>query len=347
VEITMTTHDDSGDDRNRRDDEARDERAIERILRDAGPRERPTTADANDVRAAVEAEWRAIVDRRRARTRRWALPLAAGVAAAAVGVAVLVNRPAAPLETVATVERLDGAVEQRPADSRSWHRLAPGASVRERDEIRTSAGARVALRLASGLELRLDRGSQLAFGDHAHATLAAGAVYVDSGSRPPAQAAAFEVVTSHGSVRHLGTQYEARLGDGVLVVSVREGRVSVARSADRLEGAAGERLVIGNDRVVRSSVARSDPGWGWTGEIAPPYRLEGRTLQQFLDWAARETGREVRFADSAARDEAVALELHGSIEGLTPDEALTAVLATTSMPVAVGSDRIDVGARVR
>jgi ferric-dicitrate binding protein FerR (iron transport regulator) len=173
-------------------------------------------------------------------------------------------------------------------------------------------------------------------------------VYVDSGPEATSPHPALEISTPHGRVSHLGTQYEARLAGDSLVVSVREGRVSVARGADRVEGAAGERLVIGDDRPVeRSLLASSAASWSWVGEIAPPYRLEGQTLRDFLDWAARETGRDVHYADDAARDDAAALELHGSVEGLTPEQALNAVLATTSLPVKLEPARIHVGDRLR
>jgi ferric-dicitrate binding protein FerR (iron transport regulator) len=300
-----------------------------------------------DVRAAVEAEWRAIFDSRQARVRRWAWQIAAGVAAAALGVAVLLNRPAAPLQIVASVDRLNGAAEHRASSSDDWLPLSAGSTLRTQDEIRTAGDGRLALTLASGLHLRVDRASQLAFNDVRQAALGTGAVYVDSGPTSAARPAALEIATPYGSVSHLGTQYEARLEGDSLVVSVREGRVSVARGADRVEGVAGERLVINDGPVERSFLAGTASSWSWTGEVAPAYRLEGQSLHRFLEWAARETGREVRYADGAARDDASALELHGSVEGLTPDQALTAVLATTSLPVDVGSTRIDVGDRIR
>ena len=236
------------------------------------------------------------------------------------------------------------------ADRRSgdWQPVTAGATLREHEQIRTAGDARLALTLSSGLKLRIDHASTLAFNDLAHAALDAGAVYVDSGPPSATRAPALQITTPLGSVTHLGTQYEARLAGDALVVSVREGRVSVVHGADRVEGSAGERLVIGDGRPVeRSSLAGTAATWGWTGEIAPAYRVEGQTLHQFLVWAARETGREIHYTDGAARDDASTLELHGSVDGLTPEQALPAVLATTSLPVTIDSTRIEVGDRLR
>jgi ferric-dicitrate binding protein FerR (iron transport regulator) len=330
------------------EDPANDERTLERILRSTGPRDVPPAPGLQEVRAAVEAEWRSIVQSRQSRTRRWAWPLVAGIAASAIGVLVLLNRPAAPREIVATVDRLDGVVEHRGSTADEWQAVTAGAALREHEQIRTADDARLALTLGSGLQLRIDRGSTLAFNDLGHAALDAGAVYVDSGPPAANRAPALEITTPHGSVSHLGTQYEARLDGDALVVSVREGRVSVVHGAARVEGAAGEQLVIGDGRPVeRLSLAGNATSWAWTGEIAPAYRVEGQTLHEFLEWAARETGREIRYADGAARDDASTLELHGSVEGLTPDQALTAVLATTSLPVTIDPTRIEVGDRLR
>ena len=77
------------------------------------------------------------------------------------------------------------------------------------------------------LNCRLDSNTQLAFNDAHEASLSQGAVYVDSGSEAGARAADFLLETPVGSVRHLGTQYEARVTDGEL-------RVAFARDASRL-----------------------------------------------------------------------------------------------------------------
>jgi hypothetical protein len=61
------------------------------------------------------------------------------------------------------------------------------------------------------------------------------------------------------------------------------------------------------------------------------FAIDNRTLAEFLEWAARETGRRVVYASAAAQHAAQSLKLHGSIEGLKPDTALSAVLATTDL----------------
>jgi ferric-dicitrate binding protein FerR (iron transport regulator) len=334
----MTTHENIP----RREDQEAD---LERILHDVGARAQPTHAMFDEVRAAVEAEWRTVVAERAPKAKRWPWAVAAGVAAAALGVAVLLQPPSAPPALVATIARVSGAVEARDSVSGPWYAVEQGSTLLEGTELRTIGGARVALDFASGLSMRMDRDSQLALNDVAHASLDAGAVYVDSGTAGSARHAPLEIETSQGSVTHLGTQYEARLDAQRLVVTVREGRVSVARGSDRVQGAAGERLTIGAGGFERSRVGLQGGDWAWAGEIAPAYAVEGRSLQEFLAWVGRETGREIDYSDANARDAAVRLVLHGSVDGLTPEQALEAVLATAGMPVSVGEDRIRVETR--
>ena len=59
--------------------------------------------------------------------------------------------------------------------------------------------------------------------------------------------------------------------------------------------------------------------------------IEGATLESFLNWASGELGLTWRFADRAAERYGRTVVLHGSIEGLTPKEALEAVLPTCGM----------------
>jgi hypothetical protein len=65
--------------------------------------------------------------------------------------------------------------------------------------------------------------------------------------------------------------------------------------------------------------------WEWVQRAAAPMAIEGATLTAFLDWAARETGRPWRFAPGVPPS-AGAMVLHGTIAGLTPEEALSVVL---------------------
>jgi ferric-dicitrate binding protein FerR (iron transport regulator) len=159
--------------------------------------------------------------------------------------------------------------------------------------------------------------------------LTAGALYIDSQAQNPQ---ALTVRTDAGSVRHVGTQYEVRTHADDMVVSVREGRVMIANAAGTSSGVAGEEIrVTPRGEIVRGTVAAHDPRWQWAASTAPQFDINDHTLAVFLEWVARETGRKVVYASSAAQSAANGLKLRGSIVGLDPDTALNAVLSTTQL----------------
>jgi ferric-dicitrate binding protein FerR (iron transport regulator) len=155
-----------------------------------------------------------------------------------------------------------------------------------------------------------------------------GAVYVDSGPSAPADTG-LEIVTSFGVVREVGTQFEVRL-DGeadTLHVRVREGSVSVRWDGESDAADRGETLTLRRDgSIVRGAVEPDGPEWAWVLAAAPSLDIEGRSLDSFLDWVARENGWQIRYADGALERSAGTIRLHGTIEGLRPDESLQAIL---------------------
>jgi hypothetical protein len=314
------------------------------LLRAAGPRARPGIDVEAQVRAAVEAEWRATLAARERRRRVTMWSAAAGLAVAAVGVWMARPLYTASQEPVAALARAEGTVEYRTGHRGDWQDLPAHASLRTGDELRTGPAGRAAIRLASGVELRLDNATRVAFDDAHHARLRRGGVYVDSGVNEADPARDLELDTPAGTVRHLGTQYEARVGDGVLQVAVREGLVAIDRRGGDVVGKAGERLTLQGGQVSRSALASNAGAWAWVGSITPPFAIEGRSVDEFLAWAGRETGRQVVYTSSEAAQRARAIVLRGSVTGLTPEAAVTAVLSTTTLRPELDDGRIRIEA---
>jgi hypothetical protein len=74
------------------------------------------------------------------------------------------------------------------------------------------------------------------------------------------------------------------------------------------------------------------PEWEWVMAAAPSIQIEGLALGEFLAWATRETGREVRYlTPELERAAASEITVHGAIDGLTPEQALDLVLRGTGL----------------
>ncbi len=312
------------------DDRPGEDADLAALLQNVGPRPTPPADVAAEVRAAVAAEWRATVAARQPKrrfTQPW-LAIAASVAVVAVAVGVALPRWKAAESPVAVVARVTGAAEIRHATDGTWQTLTATSPVAASDEIRTSGSGRVALRRPDGLEVRLDTDTQLAFAGGERAHLATGGVYVDAGT-PGSGSGAFVVGTPYGDVRHLGTQYVASVRDGALLVAVREGSIAIDRGHVPVVARAGESLAVGQDgSVARSQVDSHGQAWHWAAAIAPEFAIEGRSLDEFLAWAGRETGRKIVYTSADAAREAEQTKLKGSTSGLSPEAAVAAVFAS-------------------
>jgi ferric-dicitrate binding protein FerR (iron transport regulator) len=307
-----------------RDDDAE----LRALLQSAGARPLPPAAVTEGVRAAVAAEWRSVVAARRPQRRVVPWLAAASAAAVAVGAWFALSQPAEPGAVLATVARLDGPAEVRRG-SASWETITVGAELRGGDRVRTPATGRLALRRMNGLEVRLDVGTAVALEDDDRARLEAGRVYVDSGP-DGARTDRFAVATEFGAVRHLGTQYSVSVARASMAVAVREGNVAIDHGGGHVLASAGESLTVGADgRLERAALAPHDAAWGWAEAAAPAFAIDGRTLDEFLTWAARETGRHLVYASAVAAREAQQTLLQGSVDGLAPEQAIDAVLMTT------------------
>lgn len=315
------------DERERLD--AGDDADLAALLRAAGPRLTPPAEVAAEVRAAVAAEWRATVSARRPTVRLTPWLAAASVAALAVGSWLLAPQWTGATTTLATVARTTGPVEYRHGPEEEWRSLPIETALRRGDEVRTSTTGRVALRREDGLEVRLDAATALTLAALGTVRLDTGRVYVDAG-RPATRASNFEVTTGFGNVRHLGTQYSVAVANVALAVAVREGSVVVEGDATPVTARAGERLTVQRDgSVARSTVAPHAEEWRWAQSVAPDFAIDGRSLDEFLAWAARETGRLLVYTSPAVAREAEQTVLKGAVAGLSPEHAVAAVLKTT------------------
>jgi hypothetical protein len=305
-----------------------EEEEIARVLGQSGRRPALQPMDRARIKAASRAAWQVKVhgERHRRLARRGALAAAGGVL---VVLAILFFPHFAPEEPplpVATIERAEGEirVDGRPAAPADL--LAAGAG------IDTSAAARVALQLAGGGSLRLDRDSRVRLVAPGSVELVRGRLYFDSQGRTPS--APLTIETAHGQVRDIGTCFELAVatGEALLEVRVREGSVLLSgRGAAQTTAAGFELRLLADGRLEQRATPLSGPRWDWVAQIAPPFAIEGRTLREFLDHLARESGWVLQFAEPGLAAKAQRTILHGSSEGLGREAALASLLAGSEL----------------
>jgi len=293
---------------------------------------RASTTEPNGEKAyrSVHSSWRRKIFRRS--LLRWIIPL--GVTATAALVVVL-SAPSVqvPVQTVATVSRVVGSGQI----SRQY---SNGMSVNAGDVISTGPDEGLSLLLARGESLRIGANTQIRIDGKDRFTLSGGRIYADTGLFVYRQDG-LKIDTEFGQVTDVGTQFSVTADTDGLDVAVREGRVNIDNRGDLYSARLGERLILRNGQGASvDTIDSHDEYWNWVTDLAPEFDLQNKSLLDFLKWAARETGRELAFDSNDSRLFAMRTDVHGSVVGLTPDEALEAILVTTTVHYRIGEDSI-------
>jgi ferric-dicitrate binding protein FerR (iron transport regulator) len=305
-----------------------DDEDILALLREVGGGDEPSAKAAEEVRRAVHEEWRATVAQRKRRNRGLTFGIAASFALAMVVASWALRYSDGQSELSVTIARIDGSarIQSSPADPVRTINVGEGLSVG--GVLMTDDATRIALAYGTGISMRIDRGSKIQRVSPDRFRLSAGAVYIDA--QPQASGHELVIETLAGEVRHLGTQYQIRQANEVVEVSIREGRVEIASANGAALASAGERVRINAaGQIDRGAISAQDPAWNWAEATSPSFAIDDRSVAEFLEWVARETGRQIAYASPEAQRVAQTVRLRGSIEGLDPDTALSAVLSTT------------------
>ncbi len=328
-----------------------DNDSLARLMQLAGERPGISLNIESRVRHRVEDEWRRSTSEhsgdeiyekvhktwRRTSLRsailRWVLPV--GVAATAIIAAFIMSPTEVPtVQIAATVSRVVG-------DGALTSIYSKGSEVPAGATIRTGPDEGLSLLLARSESLRVDANTEIRVDAADRFTLLAGRVYADTGQFIYRNGG-MRIETSFGTVTDVGTQFSVAAAEQSLEVAVREGRVDVRNDTNEYAARVGERLILDAGMPASiSSLDVHDEYWDWVADLAPSFDLNNRSLLDFLKWAARETGRELEFESDETRMTAMRTDPRGGpLDGLTPDEALVAVLATTSLRYQILDDKI-------
>lgn len=310
-----------------------DHEVLEDLLSRASPRPAPTADDVAAAKAAVRDEWMRVAAKHRGRRRVMQYAMAATVLLAAFAGLNVLRSPVDAAVRVASIEKSFGPVyllgdqaELRPTDDL--------ANIKTGQTIVTGDESGLALRWGNGGSVRIDANSRVKFTASDALFLQSGRVYFDSQTAALAAGAGgaprFAVDTEQGRVQHLGTQFMTEAGADRLVVSVREGRVDIEGIYHGQQATAGEQVTLaGRQQPSVLSIERSGALWNWVERTTPAVDVDGKTLHEFLLWACREMGLDLRYEGKAEAAAHLAV-LKGSID-TKPGEALRLRLETAAL----------------
>jgi ferric-dicitrate binding protein FerR (iron transport regulator) len=284
------------------------------------------------IRAATYIEWRATT-RSAPRPRRWRQSVAAAaLAMVAIGVGWFAMLKISTPELGTTLGRLErvekpGVFEHRTLSSNL--RILAGDMLRSGQTVQVQGGALVAL--VGGGTLRLAANTGIEIKSDRYIKVIQGAVYLDLPATMN-RADRFVIETPVGNFEHIGTQFEVVVDGDQTRLRVREGSVRWRSvTAETVANAGTEVMFDRSGELTRRPISGVGRDWAWTEALAQDFTIENRSLADFLNWVARETGRKLVLVDSATRQRVATTRLHGSVEGLTLIEALSSVIASTSL----------------
>ncbi len=308
------------------------EEDIRTLLSVAGPRRQPPADVEARVRAATMAVVETLPPPESEVASWWSLPRLSVAAMLVIGLSAgffLIPRSAVPPAGV--IAFTSGAYTVRGSDS-SGDTLTAGAI------IRTSASGRMLIDLGEQRSVRLDRNASMTLHDSSEIWLHRGRIYVDSNG-----GSGVTVVTENASIVDIGTQFEVSVDDESLVVATREGTVRIALGVEefvsKAEPGQGETLKIdGLELVNRASTPTTGSRWAWTQLARPLFDVQGRSLREYLEWAAREEGKRLRFSTPLAAQQADLRTLHATGEVDAEADTVKRVLATSAFELVPGKE---------
>jgi hypothetical protein len=282
---------------------------IEALLEKAVPRPAPPDSVEQDIRAAVHAEWAAVTKRRGRRRLAAGLAMAATVTLVlAVSLSGLHQAGVAPVD-VAAIDKTVGTIYVQIGSSGEMEAVDT-TRVRSGEILTTGADSAAGLTWLGGGSLRIASDSRIEFRGADEIFLHSGTVYFDSSGMTAD--ADFSILSAHGAVSHVGTQFLTRSTAASLVVSVREGEVSIDGTYHDQTVHSGQRVeMTGSSRPTVTNTTGTGLEWQWVETVAPGISVDGLTVFEFLQWVAREIGHSLQFES----DDAEALARNTLLKG--------------------------------
>ena len=314
-----------------KDEEQND--VLGRLFRIAGARPAVPAETTFRVKEAVEARWKKTV---RSRQRRMSFFISATCIAASILIFALCRfyliAPIPQAVPIGFVQVLKGKVSATSVEMNGAPvELTRGATLFSNTQIASGSG-HVLIHLLNGVLVQMDVDSRMQLNSESALLLQQGAAYLDCGRA----AKSIELKTLLGTVKDEGTQFEVRLQNGKMHVTVREGSVFLTQQGIQRTVKAGKQLIVDQKGgAIYGDVSTYGPHWDWLSEVRPSFRIEGRPLIEFLQWVSRENGWNLAFAEPHIRQSAANIVLHGSLTGLQTSEMPGAVLPVCGLTYSV------------
>ena len=294
------------------------DRSVERILGSAMPRPVPSEDEMQMVRDHVHAEWRAVTNKRKTNRRLVSWSIAASIVVVVFAGLNMIRMGGVSETQVASIDKSFGSIYMLGENSELLESNNARA-VTAGQTIITDQDSGIGFAWAEGGSLRIDESTRIEFLSRDSIYLRSGRVFFDSKPVLPASTtntvAKLKIITDHGEVTHVGTQYMASADGSTLTISVREGEVTLETPSSIESALGGQQLQIrGGTAVDVVNINPYGDYWKWIEPMSPAANVDGRSLHEFLGWVSHETGLALRFANDDVESSAIDEVLVGTVD---------------------------------
>jgi hypothetical protein len=318
---------------NNDDVSATDEDDIGKILRAAGQRESMPEELKQSWSTHFREELASTRNSHKKRRNAW---LAACASVLLVAVIALLGMPAQQTTPAISVVAISG-------DSHITHsngtqlEMQRGQILRTGNIITTLGQSFLSINYQN-FDVRLNAHTSLRI-DQQQLTLLSGEIYVSSTDQQRDQRIA--IATPFATISDVGTQFIVSLTDSQVVSTVRQGSILVETKGTKTAATAtannAQRVTVDQQNHIDiGETEGSGEQWEWIFQLTPTFKLEGKTVYEFLRWSTRETGQTLQFIDQRAELYARTTLLRGDIPKLNPASSVSLVLATTDLKADLG-----------
>ncbi len=204
-------------------------------------------------------------------------------------------------EVVATVMIVHGKVTQNGT------LLTPDSAVSTGQKIEIGNSGGLAIMLANGSLVKMDRLTQAHFSSPHDLVLTTGAVYFDSQGRGN-----IRVHTARGVARDIGTRFETRFSNDELLVRVRDGKVRVDQAETAVFVASGQALQLADGAASVTEIPAGE-SWLWADAMDEGFNLADRPMAEILAWLSRREGWTLKYEQEADQQRARADIIRGRL----------------------------------
>ncbi len=310
------------------------EEQIEQLLARVGSIPQPPEDMRDRVKAQVEATWQETVQARQAR-KKYPAFAAAAVITLAIAVGWMNTKEPISQPVIASLDSSQHSI-QLSTDGTQWS-ATESPTIVEGAYIQAMETA--SLSLSNTLNVRMKPQTVVQLTSLDELRLISGEIYLDSYDKPDQDR--FSVITEFGIAEDIGTQFSVATNNNGWHIQVREGEVLVKDDSTKLRLEEEERVEINAlNEVARQTLPDHHDSWQWVESSRPSYEIEGKTVDTYLNWVARETGRDLQYNTDEAKRSAETTLLHGSISGLTARRSIDAVLPATNFELMTSSENV-------